>query len=107
MRKNIIKFFNEIAQENNINIKDELSWGFYFSDDESELLREAKRVLDKEGYSTLEIFYENKTYYLCVEEICVHSSNSLYERCEKFEKLAKELNIHSFDGFDVEEQGLK
>ncbi|XOB63183.1 ribonuclease E inhibitor RraB [Campylobacterota bacterium DY0563] len=107
MRKNIEEFFNKTAREYSINLNTRLSWGFYFSNNDSKVLRKAKELLDSEGYSTLEICYENKTYYLCVEEINIHTKDTLYNRCKEFENIAQTLHISSFEGFDVEEMGLK
>ncbi len=42
MEKNIKKFFNETAKENNLNLNNKLSWGFYFSHKQSDNLQEAK-----------------------------------------------------------------
>lgn len=103
MEKNIKKFFNETAKENNLNLNNKLSWGFYFSHKQSDNLQEAKNLLDPNRYSSSEIIFENKTYYLCVEEINVHNVDSLYNRCKEFQTLAEKLHINSFDGFDVEE----
>lgn len=107
MKNSINKFFNETALECHLNLGHRLSWGFYFSHNDSGILKKAKSMLDSEGFSKLEICYENKTYYLCVEEINIHTCETLCERCIEFDTLAQKLNIHSFDGFDVEEIGLR
>ena len=103
MKKSIEEFFNKTAKEYDINLNSRLSWGFYFSNSDSKVLRKAKEILDYDGYSTLEICYENKTYYLCVEEINIHTKDTLYDRCKEFENIAENLQINSFEGFDVEE----
>eukprot|EP01029_Cantina_marsupialis_P013525 TRINITY_DN2997_c0_g1_i2.p1 TRINITY_DN2997_c0_g1~~TRINITY_DN2997_c0_g1_i2.p1 ORF type:complete len:115 (+),score=8.01 TRINITY_DN2997_c0_g1_i2:2-346(+) len=107
MNSIVDEFFEDIANESNIDVNKVLSWGFYFSDKNKETLREAKKILREEGYISHEIFYENKTYYLCIEEIKKHNKKSLHQICKKFNHFAKEYDIHSFDGFDVEEIGLK
>lgn len=102
MKKYINNFFNVVAKENNLNLNTKLSWGFYFSNKKRDNLLSAKRNLPKNRYSHTEIIHGENMYHLCVEEICVHDIDSLYNRCEELKTLAKDLRINSFDGFDVE-----
>ena len=103
MRRKIEQFFYELENENDIALDKVLSWGFFFSDDDGKLLRDAKEILLDKGFHRIEVFYENGTYHLCLEEIAKHDIDSLCQRCNSFKEFAKEMNIEHFNGFDVEE----
>ncbi|QKF81428.1 hypothetical protein [Halarcobacter ebronensis] len=106
MRRKIEQFFYELENENDMTLNRVLSWGFFFSDDNVNLLKKAKELLASNDFSKIEVFYDNGTYHLCLEEITKHDIESLCQRCNNFKKFAKELKIEHFNGFDVEEPCL-
>lgn len=100
----IENFFLNLTLNTQINPKHELSWGFYFKNDDIKALKKAKKILLAQGYNFAEIVEENKEFYLHIEKIEIHNINSLYKRCVELTALTKKLDINCFDGFDVEKQ---
>ena len=95
-------YFFQIILNSELCPKVNLSWGYYFSHNDLESLETAKEILISKGYDFAEIIQEEKEFFLHIEKIEIHTIDSLYKRCTELKTLTLELQIKSFDGFDVE-----
>lgn len=98
----IEKYFKTIKKQTDLNLKEQLNWGFYFSHNKKELL---VRALDSSFFNTYdftEVVCCNNSYYLQITKNEIHTKESLFERCKELYIFSKNLGINSFEGFDVE-----
>jgi len=85
------------------NMEQELAWGYFFKDSHKESLVLLAQELSKQGYEVIDInqSYPDNSYWLHIEKIEQHSVVSLHQRNQEFYQLAKEMNIHTYDGMDI------
>ena len=102
MKSFINNYFRYLSKDCNIDIKKNSSWVFYFSDKNKQNLLQFINNLDSNLYSRYEIYYEDGRYYLYIEEINIHTKESLYRRYKKLLYVAKKFRIEHFYGFDAE-----
>lgn len=89
-------------EDDGVNTKIELLWGYFFTNNMPEQLEEIANKLNKQGYKKVEIYQDiNGLYWLNLEKVGVHTPESLFAICEKFNQLAQNSLINSFDGYDV------
>ncbi len=107
-KETIIEFFNDLKSKEDFNTEAELLWGYFFLDKDTEKLKELSEKLEKDNYRFVEFFEAEKLnkkdpqeYYLHLEKIEHHTIDSLNERNQYLYKIAEEMNVSLYDGFDV------
>jgi len=85
------------------NMEQELAWGYFFKDENKEILQQLADELLQQNYTLIDInqSYPDEMYWLQMEKIEQHSVASLNIRNQELYQLAKKRNIHSYDGMDV------
>lgn len=99
----ITEHFKIINNQKIFDLKEELSWGFYFSNKDKELLNIACKHALLNIYDFIEVIYCDDLYHLQVAKNEIHTEESLFQRCNELYEFSKSLGIDSFNGFDVEE----
>lgn len=102
-REKVTEYLNHIILEKNIDLKNKLSWGYFFTHYEKDTLKVAKNIFISEKYDFVEIIEENGTFHLHIEKIETHNIYTLYLKCLELYSLSIELGIDEFNGFDVED----
>jgi hypothetical protein len=85
------------------NIEGNMLWGYFFTDTNPTKLEPLKQHLIGQGYHFVDLYPadDNPTYFLHVEKIEHHTTESLYQRNIVFYNLAEQYLIESYDGMDV------
>ncbi|MDC8005341.1 ribonuclease E inhibitor RraB [Aureisphaera galaxeae] len=107
--KEIIReFFANLESGNEFDTSTELMWGYFFLDSNLNRLKRFGDEMKGKGYRFVDIFKaemesqeDPKEYYLHVERIEYHNTETLHERNQMFYKLVQEKGIGFYDGFDV------
>lgn len=100
-------FFDDLKSKGDFDATKPLLYGYFFTDENQEKLLEAKKVLQKDGYTFVDIFEaENEEnvptyFYLHIEKIEIHDVASLHKRNTAFYLFAEKYNLNSYDGFDI------
>lgn len=77
-------------------------YGYFFVDKNLEKLDKLSTKLAKKGFSKVTIEKrDSELYFLHLEKIESHTQESLLERLNEFDQLAKDETIELFDGWDV------
>ena len=103
-KEQIKTIFNKMEKETNwYPEKNDMLWGYFFTDKSKEKLGALATKLQKEGYQLVEIRKDevDDYYWLHLERIEKHSVNSLHVRNKTLDNFAKNNNINSYDGWDV------
>lgn len=102
------EMFNNIAEHDQWDLSKPLLWGYYFTDDDPNKLELVIPKVQSMGYSIVNIFQAKKedkneadSFYLHVEKIEIHSSQSLDKTNDKFYIFAYQNDLGSYDGMDV------
>ena len=99
--ENINSIFDKMESQG-IDTKKELLYGYFFFDKYKTKLESFSKQFATENYKVVSIEKaENNIYILHIEKVEIQSRESLLETELKFEKLAKESKIDSYDGWDV------
>ncbi len=109
--KEIKEIFSEAESEQGWNVTGEMLYSFYFVDESVEKLEKLGEHLEKEGFTFVNIYElgdeENNAptgeYLLHLDRVENHTPESLAERNLDFEKLAKEFEIETYDGWEFGE----
>jgi len=99
----IIKYFQTIKNQKDLDLKKELNWGFYFSHNKKEHLVNISNHTILNKYDFKEVVSCDSSYYLQIAKNEIHTEESLFKRCIELYEFSKNQGIESFDGFDVEE----
>ncbi len=100
--------FENISANTDWDLKKPLLWGYFFTDKSKEKLKASSSLLEKEGYRFVGIYQakdENDKvldyWWLHVEKVEAHTTDSLHERNMHFYKFADQQGLESYDGMDV------
>jgi len=106
-RESVVEFFEKVKNEGDLDVSNELLWGFFFLDSSIEKLKKVGSKLSEVGFVFVDIFQaENedpnlgKEFYLHVEKIETHHVESLVKVNEVLYAIANEY-ITEYDGFDA------
>ena len=102
-------FFMNVEEHKNVDLSQEIAWGFYFLDKNKILLPDLAKCLEESGYKFKEIFKAEKDeeeqtqeYYLHVQKFEFHNVSSLIKRCQELYEKADTFGVKAFDGFDID-----
>ncbi|MFT5841064.1 MAG: hypothetical protein ACI9UT_003578 [Flavobacteriales bacterium] len=102
------EMFNNITEQGQWDVLKPLLWGYYFTDDDPNKLQRVIPKIQLMGYSIVNIFQAKKeddneadSFYLHVEKIEIHTSQSLDKTNDEFYVFAHENGLGSYDGMDV------
>ncbi|HLM02216.1 MAG TPA: ribonuclease E inhibitor RraB [Pyrinomonadaceae bacterium] len=109
----IREIFAQAKQEDNWNLDEPMLYSFYFVDESIENLEKLGLHLEEEGFDFVDIFElgDEETgestgeYLLHIDKTEVHTPESLAERNVRFQKLADEYEIGTYDGWEFGEVG--
>ena len=101
-------YFDDLKQSREIDVRNELLWGYFFFDSslmKLNRLSEKLRGLDYKLVSIFKIEKEHKNdvneYCLHVEKVEVHNIDSLHLRNQEFYTLVANNEVSYYDGFEV------
>jgi hypothetical protein len=103
-KSELIEMFEAIAEQTDWDMKGEMLWGFFFTDDDRDKLQALSERLTATGYEFVEISDGDEPddpLTLQVEKIEIHTPDSLFERNQELTNIAEEMGISSYDGMDV------
>ncbi len=103
-KSELIEMFDAIAEQTDWDMKSEMLWGYFFTDDNVEKLEACSERLTELGYHVVEIAEGDEVddpWTLHVEKIEVHSPETLDRRNQELAALAEEMGLSSYDGMDV------
>jgi hypothetical protein len=96
-----------------LDVTEPLLWGYYFTNDTEDGLKQVAEVLAGQGYTVVDLYESDfdeedeiepdpdSAWWLHVEKVEVHTPESLFARGEELEALAESLGVTSYDGMDV------
>jgi hypothetical protein len=95
--------FTEMRKNPEFDPNKPLLWGYFFADPEPLRLEKAGERLQNDGYRVVTIYEtdDQTTYFLHVEKVERHDSETLHQRNQELDALAEELGLESYDGMDV------
>lgn len=99
--------FADIRAKTDWDIDGPMLWGYFFTDQSPEKLKQLAGVLEQQGYAFVDLFLpeteegEEEEYFLHVEKVEPHTVLSLHERNQQFYALADAHGIRTYDGMDV------
>jgi hypothetical protein len=106
--KHFKEVFKDISRKTKWDLKKPLLWGYFFTHHETNLLENAKTILVQKGYTFVDIHQAEKDgttipnlWWLHIEKAEVHTPETLSDRNNQLEKIAGELGIDAYDGWDV------
>ncbi len=114
------QMFDNIRAETDWNIDGPMLWGYFFTDQDPNLLKQLGEQLEQDGYRFVDIFAiesdeeddapdaddedeedDEELYFLHVERVETHTVWSLELRNRNFDALAARFGVASYDGMDV------
>ena len=100
-KEEIVKFFDQM-KSNGVDTNTKMLYGYFFTNDEPGKLGKVAEELKKQGFEYVDIYPdETNQYWLHVERIEVHNSESLFNLNKELYAIADKFSIKSYDGFDV------
>ena len=111
--ENIKEIFNDAKIEDGWNMDEEMLYSYYFVDTSVDKLEKLGLKLEADGYDFIDIFElgdeeTNKStgeYLLHIDKVEIHTPESLAQRNVEFQKLTKEYEIETYDGWEFGEVG--
>ena len=109
----ISEIFAQAKAEDNWNLDEPMLYSFYFVDESVEKLEKLGLKLESDGYDFVDIFElgDEETnestgeYLLHIDKVEIHTPESLAERNVRFQELADEYEIETYDGWEFGEVG--
>jgi Regulator of ribonuclease activity B len=104
-RSDLIPIFEDLARGGVA--KQNLLWGYFFTDTDPQKLKTAAHALEADGYRFVEVFRDDadagasSIWFLHVERVEHHDVDSLDARNQKLYRFAAEHGLESYDGMDV------
>lgn len=102
------EMFQSMSETPGWNLDTPLLWGYFFTNNEPDLLEKTKAILEEKGYRFVDIYLSDKEnpsepdlYWLHVEKEEIHTPESLDKRNDEFYLLAHKIGLKSYDGMDV------
>lgn len=107
-RATLIEMFAAL-KDNGLNANEDLLWGYYFVDPDSEQLQALIPALEGRGYRFIDLFEaeideevsSTPMYYLHVEKAERHTIDTLEVRNQEMELLAEQYGVAKYDGMDA------
>lgn len=98
--------FDSMRRDAPWNVDGALLWGYFFTNQTPEPLREAAVELETMGYRVVDISERpgaaaSARWWLHVERVEVHSVESLHARNQELYAFASKMKLGSYDGMDV------
>jgi len=103
-KSELIEMFESIAEQTDWDMSEEMLWGYFFTDDDTEKLEALSERLSEMGYHFVDIASGDEVddpFTLHVEKIEVHTPDTLDKRNAELAALAAEMGLSSYDGMDV------
>lgn len=98
---NINRLFS-IIELQGVDTQQPMLYGYFFIDKAHENLERIKTQLVRDGYTFVDLGKsEDARFLLHVENVVIHSRESLFKQIQDFEQLAKTHHVESFDGWDL------
>ena len=98
---NINSIFDQMEQQG-IDTKQPLLYGYFFYDQDKSKLEKLKDELLKDNYKLVRLEKtEEQDFVLHVEKVEIHSRASLLERENQLDQLSKTFQVATYDGWDV------
>lgn len=96
--------FRKMKTEAKWDMSKPMLWGYFFLDPDKKKLEALTKKLSREKFDivNIEATDDKEVYRLHIEEKTIHTPESLIKQNNRLEYLAKENDIESFDGWDVE-----
>lgn len=97
------EMFAQIRSNTDWDVDAEMLWGYFFTNEDRKALQTVADLLAVDGYRIVEIRpdEQNDYFWLHVEKVETHSSETLHERNQTFYRLADKYGLRSYDGMDV------
>jgi hypothetical protein len=100
-KEEIVGFFDHM-KSNGTDTNTKMLYGYFFTNDEPKKLEKVSEELKKQGFEFVDIYPdETNQYWLHMERIEIHNSESLYNLNKELYAIADKFSIESYDGFDV------
>jgi regulator of RNase E activity RraB len=109
----IREIFETAKREDNWNLDEPMLYSFYWVDEDVDKLEKLGLHLEKEGFDFVDVFElgDEETneptgeYLLHIDKVGVYTPESLAEQNVKFQNLADEFEIETYDGWEFGEVG--
>lgn len=92
--------FANIAEKTDWDLTGEMLWGYFFKSPTEAPLTPAAKALEEQGYTLVGIREDEGQWWLHVEQVEIHSVETLFARNTEHYALAKIHNVE-YDGMDV------
>lgn len=107
-QKELETALREISANTGWKLDGEIAWGYFFYDTDPELLDALGERLAGDGYRRVELVeMQREGWMLRLERIETMDPAALYARNDAMSKLAKELGVAAYDGWDVQPVAAK
>lgn len=103
-KSELIEMFEAIAEQTDWDMKNEMRWGYFFSDDDPSKLEDFSDRLAENGYHFVDILEGDEPddpWTLHIEKIEVHTPDSLDRRNQELAAIAAEMGLGGYEGMDV------
>jgi hypothetical protein len=97
------EMFTNMRSASEWDVDGPLLWGYFFTDPNPERLEPLAQELATQGYTVVDIYPTDSgsTHFLHVEMAEHHTPETLHERNQVFDELARKYQLESYDGMDV------
>lgn len=100
-KEEIVGFFDRM-KSNGVDTNTKMLYGYFFTNDEPKKLEKVAEELKKQGFEYVDIYPdETNQYWLHMERIEIHNSESLFSLNKELYGIADKFSIKTYDGFDV------
>lgn len=100
-KEEIVGFFDRM-KSNGVDTNTKMLYGYFFTNDEPKKLEKVAEELKKQGFEYVDIYPdETNQYWLHMERIEIHNSESLFSLNKELYAIADKFSIETYDGFDV------
>ncbi|MBC3760025.1 DUF695 domain-containing protein [Hyunsoonleella sp. SJ7] len=100
-KEEIVGFFDRM-KSNGVDTNTKMLYGYFFTNDEPKKLEIVAEELKKQGFEYVDIYPdETNQYWLHMERIEIHNSESLFNLNKELYAIADKFSIKTYDGFDV------
>lgn len=106
--ESIREMFKNMAQESDWDLTKPLLWGHFFTHSDPEVLERVVPLLMEKGLMPVNIYLSDKDsedepdlYWLHLEDIRLHTPESLDQRNDELYLFAHQEGLDSYDGMDV------
>lgn len=102
--EDIKTLFDDLRADSEWNVDGPLTWGYYFTDTDSERLQPLSEHLCGNGYRFVELYAteDSRRYFLHLERVERLRPETVLNRHKSMEEKAAEFGVEAFDGLDVD-----